>query len=203
MEYPGGKKQHFRHLLFFAFYRGQKAAEAARDICMVYGEGVIGESTARKCSKIAKFKNGNFDIDNTPRSGRPSEFDEDHLKALLKEESRQTSRQLAEKMNCNQKTILNHLHSMGFVEKLGVWVPHELSENNKENRLQIASQHLACHRATRNHKQCFLYRIITGDEKWCLYINMKQRKEWVAPGDTPKPRVKPDLHPRKTMICVW
>ena len=42
-----------------------------------------------------------------------------------------------------------------------------------------------------------------GDEKWCLYINMKQRKEWVVPGDTPKPRVKPDLHPRKTMICVW
>ena len=32
---------------------------------------------------------------------------------------------------------------------------------------------------------------------------MKQRKEWVAPGDTPKPRVKPDLHPKKTMICVW
>ena len=32
---------------------------------------------------------------------------------------------------------------------------------------------------------------------------MKERKEWVAPGDTPKPRVKPDLHPKKTMICVW
>ena len=32
---------------------------------------------------------------------------------------------------------------------------------------------------------------------------MKQRKEWVAPGDTPQPRVEPDLHPRKTMICVW
>ena len=44
MEYPGGKTQHFRHLLFFAFHRGQKAAEAARDIYMVYGEGVIGES---------------------------------------------------------------------------------------------------------------------------------------------------------------
>ena len=32
---------------------------------------------------------------------------------------------------------------------------------------------------------------------------MKQRKESVAPGNMPKPRVKPDLHPRKTMICVW
>ena len=167
---------------------------------MVYGEGVIGESTARKW--FAKFKNGNFDIDDTPRSGRPSEFDEDHLKALLKEESR-LSRELAEKINCDQKRILNHLDSMGFAKKSGVWVPHELSENNKENRLQIASQHLARHRATCGHKQRFLYRIVTGDEKWCLYINMKQRKEWVATADRPKPKVKPDLHPRKTMIYVW
>ena len=122
---------------------------------MVYGEGVIGKSMARKW--LAKFKNGNFDIDNIPHSKRPSEFDKDHLKALLKEESRQTSHKLAEKMNCDQKTILNHLHSIGFAKKLGVWVPHELSENNKENRLQIASQHLACHQATCSHKQRFLY----------------------------------------------
>ena len=80
-----------------------------------------------------------------PHSGRFSEFDKDHLKALLKEESCQTSCELAEKMNCDQKTILNHLHSMGFAKKLGVWMPHELSENNKENRLQITSQHLSCH----------------------------------------------------------
>ena len=117
MEYPGGKKQHFRHLLFFAFHRGQKAAEAAQNICMVYGEGVIGKSTARKW--LAKFKNGNFDINNMPHSGRPSEFDKDHLKALLKEESHQTSCALAEKLNCNQKMILNHLHSMGFTENIG------------------------------------------------------------------------------------
>ena len=58
MEYPGGKKQHFRHLLFFAFHRGQKAAEAAWDICMIYGEGVIGESMARKW--FAKFKKWQF-----------------------------------------------------------------------------------------------------------------------------------------------
>ena len=155
MEYPGGKKQHFRHLLFFAFHQGQKAAEAAWNICMVYREGVIGESMARKL--FAKFKKGNFDIDNTSHSRRPSEFDEDHLKELLKEESHQTSCEMAKKINCNQKVILNHLHAMGFAKKLGAWVPYELSENNKENHLQIASQHLARHQATCGHKQCFLY----------------------------------------------
>ena len=95
MEYPGGKKQNFQHLLFFTFHRGQKAAEVAWDICMVYGEDVIGKSTERKW--FAKFKNGNFDINDMPCSRRPSEFDEDRLKALLKEESRQTSRKLAKK----------------------------------------------------------------------------------------------------------
>ena len=82
MEYPGGKKQHFRQLLFFTFHKGQKVAEAVQDNCMVYGEGVIGKSTARKW--FAKFKNGNFDIGNTLCSRRPSEFDEDHIKALMK-----------------------------------------------------------------------------------------------------------------------
>ena len=127
---------------------------------MVYGEGVIGKSTARKW--FTKFKNRNFDIDNMPCSRRPSELDKDHLKALLEEESHQTSHELTEKINCNQKMILNHLHSMGFAKKLGVWEPHKLSKNNKENRLQIASQHLAHHQATCGHKQRFLYRIITG-----------------------------------------
>ncbi|GFQ71559.1 transposase [Trichonephila clavata] len=31
---------------------------------------------------------------------------------------------------------------------------------------------------------------------------MKQRKKWVAPTDTPKPRAKHDLHLKKTIICV-
>ena len=78
MKYPGGKRQHFQHLLFFTFHRDQKAAEAAQDICMVYGKGVIGESTARKW--FVKFNNGNFDINNTPCSRRSSEFYEDHSK---------------------------------------------------------------------------------------------------------------------------
>ncbi|UYV68122.1 hypothetical protein LAZ67_5003114 [Cordylochernes scorpioides] len=83
IEYPGGKIQHFRHLLFFAFHRSQKAAEAARYICYLYGKGVIGERAAQKW--FEKFKNGDLDLEDTPRSGRPSEFDEEHLKTPLKE----------------------------------------------------------------------------------------------------------------------
>ncbi|UYV63034.1 SETMAR [Cordylochernes scorpioides] len=41
---------------------------------------------------FSKFKNGDMDPEDTPRSGRPSEFDEKHLKALLKKDGRQTTR---------------------------------------------------------------------------------------------------------------
>ena len=137
MEYPGGKNEHFRHLLFFAFHRGQKAVEAARDICSVYGEGTIGESTAQKW--FAKFKNGDFNLNDKSRSGRPLLLDQELLKAHLKEDGRQTSRELAEKMKCNHQTILNNLHNIGFAQKFGAWVPHVLTERIKKNRLQLAA----------------------------------------------------------------
>ena len=99
------------------FSSRKKAAEAARDICMVYEEGVIGKSITRKW--FAKFKNGNFDINNMPCSGRPSEFDEDHLKALLKKESCQTSRELAKKNQLQSKNDSQSSSFNGIFQKIG------------------------------------------------------------------------------------
>lgn len=192
---------HFRHLLLFAFNQGQKATKAARDICTVYGKNAMDVRTAQRW--FGKFKSGHFHLEDGPRSGRPVEFDEDHLQLLLKEDGRQTTRELAERMGSNAITISRHLASMGKVQRLGAWVPHELNERQREKRLTVAAQHLARHRGTRGHKERFLYRIVTGDEKWCLYVNLRQRKEWMSPGELPKPRIKSDLHPKKTMICVF
>lgn len=201
MECQVDKNTHFRHHLLFAFNRGAKAAEAAREICAVYGEDAISERTARNW--YTKFKSGIFDLSDAIRSGRPTDFDEEQLNQLLHEDGRQTTRELGEKLGCDHSTIVRHLASMGKVQKLGAWVPHLLSENNKNQRSTLAAGLLARHRATHGHKQRFLYRIVTGDEKWCLYVNMKQRKEWLSPDKQATPRAKQDLHPRKTMLCIW
>ena len=127
---------------FFAFNRDQKASKAARDICAVYGEDAIAERTA--WDWLSRFKHNNFDLNDVPRSRRPVEMDEDQLKDLLKEDGRQTCRELAEKINCNFATISRHLQSMGFAQKLGAWVPHELTQKQNK-RLSIAAQNLARH----------------------------------------------------------
>ena len=69
------KFEHFRHILLFEFNRGAKSAEAARNICAVFGDDVIGERTARKWFSL--FKEDRFDISGIPRSGRSSGFYED------------------------------------------------------------------------------------------------------------------------------
>jgi hypothetical protein len=47
MECQVEKNEHFRHPLLYEFIRGSKAAEAARNICAIYGEDSIAERTAQ------------------------------------------------------------------------------------------------------------------------------------------------------------
>ena len=118
MECQVEKLEHFQHILLPEFNRGTKAAEAARNICTVYGGNAIGESTARKC--FSRFKEDRFDISDTTRSGRPSGFDEGLLNTLIQNVPRHCTRELANVMNYDLSIIVRHLHSVDKVQKAGV-----------------------------------------------------------------------------------
>ena len=179
MGYQVEKLVYLRHILLFAFNRGAKAAEAARNIFAVYGDNAIGDSTARKW--FPRFKEDRFDISDTPRSGRPSGFDEDRLNTLIHNDPRQCTRELANVMNCDHSTIEWRLHSMGKVQKSCIWIPHAQSQKYKNQRLAICVSLLARHRLTREQHRSFLSCVVTGDEKWPLYANIRNGKEWMSP----------------------
>jgi hypothetical protein len=128
MECQVEKNEHFRRLLLYGFNRGSKAAGAAQNICAIYGEDSIAERTAQKW--FACFKQGNFDASDIPHLGRPSDFNDYFLNALIHADTRQTTRVLASEMGCAHATIVRHLQSMGKVQKLGVRVPHILAKDN-------------------------------------------------------------------------
>lgn len=87
---------------------------------------------------------------------------------------------------------------MGFVCKLDKWVPHELKESHLLNRIQIADMQLK-----RHQNDPFLKRLVTGDEKWIVYNNIKRKKAWVGKGEAPPIRGRPDLHPKKVLLSIW
>lgn len=189
-------RTYFRGLMLYDFKSGFSAAESSRRINAAFGEGTTSERSARDW--FARFRKGDENLEDAPRSGRPSEVDDDRLLQLVEDDPRQTTRELAGLLCASQPTIVTHLAQLGMAYKMPQWVPHKLSARDRERRAEAASSLLSFRR-----RRDWLKSIVTGDEKWCLYVNVKRRRSWVTADSTPEPQPKTGLHPRKIMLCVW
>ena len=58
-----------REVLIFFFDSKKTPAEAHRELQKVYGDAALGETTCR--DSFRRFKDGDFDVDDRPREGRP------------------------------------------------------------------------------------------------------------------------------------
>ena len=125
------------------------------------------------------------------------ESDIERLKVLIEDNPRLTTRELSTMLACNQSTIDRHLHEMEKVNKLGTWVPHQLTSDNIQQRISIC--HFLLSKPNRHRS---LQQIITGDEKWVLYVDHKHKRQWINPEDLPEPEPKNDLHPKK-LCCQF
>jgi histone-lysine N-methyltransferase SETMAR len=181
---------------YYAIDRGSTAAETTKNIHAAYGEKAVGSSTCYRW--FSKFRSEDTNLTDKPRSGRPVDFDDEALQALLDANPRQTTRELAEQLNCHHSTVERHLHVLGKVHKYGQFVPYQLSAANLDQRASICASLFF-----RQKHEPFLDRIVTGDEKWVCYVNVCRRKQWLDPGQKSLTDVRPPLHPKKIMLCVW
>lgn len=163
------ERRDVRLLLLYEFRLGHSAMEAERNICGAMGEGALSYNTAK--SWFQKFKNGDFSLEEIERSGRSVELNEEDLVKLVEEEPRLSLREMEEKLECCHSTIARHLGRLGFTSKLGIWVPHELSASQKLTRVNVCTQLLTFRR-----KFDWLNNLVTGDEKWVLYVNHSRKR---------------------------
>ncbi|XP_049818723.1 histone-lysine N-methyltransferase SETMAR-like [Aethina tumida] len=190
------RKQHFRQILLFYYRKGKNAVQARKKLTDVYGEGVL---TVRQCQNwFAKFRSGNFDVEDASRSGRPVEADKDAIKALVDANRRITTCEIGLRLNLSNSTVYDHLKSPGLSSKLDVWVPHVLTERNLCCRINVCNSLLK-----RHENDPFLKRIITGDEKWIVYNNAKRKRSWGKKDEPAQTISKADIHQKKVMLYVW
>ncbi|VDM63325.1 unnamed protein product [Angiostrongylus costaricensis] len=92
-------------------------------------------------------------------SGRPTELDDDELKALVKANTRTTARELTERLGVSSGTI-----------------SPELNDNQKNRRFGMPTALIL-----QNKNDPFIDRTVTYDEKWILYDNRQLHLNgWIA-----------------------
>ncbi|XP_014782532.1 histone-lysine N-methyltransferase SETMAR-like [Octopus bimaculoides] len=120
------------------------------------------------------------------------------LLQVIEADPMQTARQLAAQFGAFHVMIINNLHRLGKVSKLGKWVPHELTEANKQARVTACQSLL-----WRSEIFDCLESVITMDEKWVLYSSVRRIRSWCSKRQQPEPSRKGPLVQEKVMISVW
>ena len=190
------EKEHFRAIFLYEYRLGTKAAETTRKIQDAFGEEAVNVRTVQRW--FARFRSGDESFEDDHAGGHPPALDNGQLKTVVEQNPRTTVRELGEHFKVSKATVGRHMGLIGKVKKLDKWVPHELSEAQKQQRMEVSLSLFL-----RERGESFLDRVVTSDEKWIFYDNSKRSAQWLDKGETPKHMPKPALHPRKTMATIW
>jgi histone-lysine N-methyltransferase SETMAR len=172
------------------------ATQASRKIFTAFGEDTVSERTAQKWFR--KFVSGDDTFEDAPRDGQPTITDDNELKAATELDSSHTCQEPVEIFNVSDETIHLHLQRMGKVYKLSKWIPHELTADNKLQRLLICLSLLS-----RHNNEPFLDWLLTYNEKWLLYSNIRRSCQWLSSSEYMPHTLKPAIHQQKVFLCIW
>jgi histone-lysine N-methyltransferase SETMAR len=192
-------RKDIRKLILYCWKRKLSTEDAAKEINSAF-EGET--TTQRTCRRwYQKFNAEEFDCNDSARGGRPSFDLDDSIEQMILDNKHASSRLLAEELDVHHSTICDHLNRMGKRYLSNVWIPHLLSEENKNCRVQIAQELLT------KFRQChFLQQLITADELWIYWepsTNNGPRKSWRASGDSPAVDVRRTLTNKKNLAIIF
>ena len=74
-----------------------------RMLVEVYGNTTPTHKSCRKWFR--RFKDGDFTVEDKPRSGQPKKFEDKELEALLEKDQSQTQEELAESLGIIQQAV--------------------------------------------------------------------------------------------------
>ena len=130
--------RHLQEVLIFFYHLKKTTAEAHRELQKVNGDAALSETTC--CDWFRRFKDGDFDLDDRSREGRPKTFEDAELEALLDENPCQTQEELALALAVTRQAISKQLHALGIIEKQRTWFPYDLKPRDVERRFFAREQ---------------------------------------------------------------
>ena len=119
-----------------------------------------------------RFKQGRESLEDDPHSELPlsafTENDVTAVKNLIDEDARYTIEEISETLNINSGAVFVILKQRLKLRKISArWVPHLLSQEEKDRRVKLASELLKIYDGCDDRR---LFEIVTGDETWISFF---------------------------------
>ncbi|XP_076057198.1 histone-lysine N-methyltransferase SETMAR-like [Oratosquilla oratoria] len=107
------KKEDLRLLSLNEIKLGNNASQTAASINRAWGEGITSDRRVRRWFKI--FRSGHESLKD---GGRPFIFDNEHLRAIVEQNPRQSVREMFHELGVSSSIVSDHLKQIGKMKKL-------------------------------------------------------------------------------------
>ena len=139
---------------------------------MTHGEAAVVYRTVAKWAEL--FRNGRESVEDDPRSGRSitemTKANIEMIEQLIDNDPHITFDIMEEQTLLSRGTIERIIHEcLGFRKVASRWVPHKLTTQNKQKRLDFAKAMLNKF----NNNEWRLDQILTGDECWIYHRHLE------------------------------
>ena len=129
-------------------------------------------STVRRW--VMRFSNGDCDVTDKPRSGRPctavNSQNKERLDQLIRANQQITTRELCTELNVGFNALETMLATLGYRKVCARWVPRVLTQEQKDHQMQV------CQDLLNHYSDSFLDRIITGDETLSQHYDSESKQ---------------------------
>lgn len=175
--------------LKFLVKLGKTATESLEMLKQVYGDEAL--SRARVFDWHKRFKEGQEEVEDDARSGRPSTSmtanNIERVRQVLRRDNRLTIRMIADELSIGKDSVWKIItEELGKRKVCAKMVPKLLSEEQKQQRVQVCRDILEQLEA----EPGLLGRVITGDETWVFEYDpetKRQSMQWKSP-TSPRPK---------------
>jgi len=199
-------KEEQRGVIRFLWSEGVTGAEIHRRLSAQYGNRALPQRSVYEW--IEKFQHGRTNVKDEERAGRPStsiiDSNVEDARAMILENRRVTIDELANHFEISNGSAYDIIHNrLVFRKVCARWVPKQLTEEQKNNRVAICQRQLDRYA---KEGEAFLTRIVNGDETWVHHFapeSKRQSMEWKHPGSPVKKKFKGQTFARKVMLSIF
>ena len=169
-----------RCVIRFLRSEGVKPIEIHRRMKVQYGDACLSQQQVYECSR--KFANGVTSVEDAPRPGQAQRVLTPQniaaVEAIVMENRRVTLNDISACLNISHGSAQHIVHVLQFHKVSARWVPRQLTPELRERRVNACEELL---RRFEREGDCFLARIVTGDETWVHFYQLETKrasKEW-------------------------